>query len=111
MVNVNVVVYGKELQTPITTTYEISVFGKVNTIVFLQNDCEDLLTFEENEANEYKTILFTGNEIETVLRTPETIVFVGKVETVAFVNNKRDIIHTYKLNSCDSKEPFSEVKP
>jgi hypothetical protein len=109
MTKVSVVVYGKELQIPIDTSYEISVFGKSNVIIFINSECVNLLSFDEKSISDYKTVLFTGKDIQTVLKAPETIVFVGNVDKITFVNNKGDVTHTYKVNDCDAKEAFSEI--
>ncbi len=110
MAKYGIVVYGENLQTPITTKYEISVFGKVNTIIFIQNDCVNLLHYREEEINEYKTVLFSGDEIETVLRTTNTIVFVGDVEKIDFIDKNGSIVSTYRVNDCNTDHTFTELK-
>jgi len=109
MVKVSVVVSGKELQTPIHTSYEVSVFGKIDVIIFFKGECTDLLCFNEKSQNDYKTVLFTGKEIHVVFGCSNTIAFVGDLDKITFVSPNGDIVSTYKINDCDAKNGFTEV--
>jgi hypothetical protein len=110
MTKVSVIVYGKELQTPITTSYEVSVYGKSYVIVIIQNECVNSVIFDEKSQNEYHTVLFSGKDIQTILRTSDVIVFMGNTDIITFIDNKGNVVSTYKINDCDAKEAFTEIK-
>jgi len=110
MTNVSVIVYGKELSLGITTSYEVMIHGKTYSIIFLQNECIVHLNFDEQTRNDNKGVLFTGTELDVIFKTDEVVVFVGNVERITFINPKGEVVSSYKVNDCNSKERFTEIK-
>jgi len=108
MVKTRIVVNGENLQIGIETSYEVSVYGKIMAIVFIKNECIDMMLNKDKENP--STFLFVGKDFQVVYQSETVIIFSGDVEKIAFVNGKGDIVTTYKVNNCETQPAFTEIK-
>ena len=109
MVKANVLVYGKELQTVLSTSYELSVQGKAYAIIFIKEECINKLFFDASICDDNKTIVFSGKELDNVFKSQEVIVLVGDIDKITFISPKGDIVSSYKVNDCNAEETFTEI--
>jgi len=108
MVKTRIVINGESLQTGIETSYELSVYGKVMAIVFIKDECIDMMLNKDKENP--STFLFVGKDFQVVYQSETAIIFSGDVDKIAFVNDKGDVVTTYKVNDCDTRPAFTEIR-
>ncbi len=107
MVKTRVVVNGN-LQTGIESSYEVLVYGKVMAIVFIKDECIDMMLNKDKEK--VSTFLFVGKDFQVVYKSETAIIFSGDVEKIAIVNDKGNVVTTYKVNNCETRSAFTEIQ-